>query len=64
MQILPGLTATLIGKAFLVNLYRARYMSKTWEPKPTIRTFLLPIGEAKKYALKVFNLGNSSSDKP
>jgi hypothetical protein len=43
----------IFGKHFLRQLYEARHKDKTWEPKHTIRTFLLPIKEAEKYALKV-----------
>lgn len=45
----------IFGKDFLRRLYLAKYKDKVWEPKKTIRTFLLPIGIARKYALKVFN---------
>lgn len=46
----------IFGKIFLRQLYNARYKNKVWQPKTTICTFLLPIAEANKYALKVFNL--------
>lgn len=44
----------IFGKCFLKQLYTARYIDKVWEPKKTIRTFLMPINEAKKYSLKTF----------
>lgn len=44
----------LFKKATLVELYEVKYKSKVWEPTPTIRTFLLPLPEAKKYAHSVF----------
>ncbi|MBA7684334.1 hypothetical protein ES703_92727 [subsurface metagenome] len=44
----------IFGKKFLQQLYQAKYKDKVWQPKPTIKTFLLPIAEARKYALKVF----------
>ncbi len=44
----------IFGKKFLQQLYKAKYMDKVWQPKPTIKTFLLPIAEARKYALKIF----------
>ena len=46
----------IFGKTFLRKLYAARYKDSVWQPKSTIRTFLLPIIEANKYALKVFKL--------
>ena len=46
----------VFGKTFLQQLYKAKWADKTWEPKPTIRTFLMPMAEAEKYALKVFRL--------
>lgn len=44
----------IFGKKSLQQLYQAGYMDKVWQPRPTIKTFLLPIAEARKYALKVF----------
>lgn len=46
----------VFGKSILQKLYNSRYKDKTWEPKKTIRTFLMPIKEAEKYALKVFRI--------
>lgn len=43
----------IFGKTILQGIYRAKYIDKVWTPKPTIKTFLLPIKEAEKYALKV-----------
>ena len=50
----------VFGKATLRLLYEKRYQGKTWEPKPTIRTFLLPLPEAERLALKVFRPVKSS----
>uniref|UniRef100_A0A6M3J4U2 Uncharacterized protein n=1 Tax=viral metagenome TaxID=1070528 RepID=A0A6M3J4U2_9ZZZZ len=44
----------VFGKATLRLVYKKRYASKVWQPKPTIRTFLLPLSEARRVALKVF----------
>jgi hypothetical protein len=44
----------IFGKKSLQQLYQAKYKDKVWQPKPTIKTFRLPIAEARKYALKVF----------
>ena len=44
----------IFGKKSLWQLYQAKYKDKVWQPKPTIKTFRLPIVEARKYALKVF----------
>jgi len=50
----------IFGKLILQKVYKSKYINKTWEPKPTIRTFLMTIEEAKKYALKVFELENNN----
>lgn len=47
----------IFGKSFIRQLYLAKYADKVWEPKKTIRTFLLPIQVANKYALKVLKNG-------
>lgn len=44
----------IFGKKSLQQLYQAKYKDKVWQPKSTIKTFRLPIAEARKYALKVF----------
>jgi hypothetical protein len=44
----------IFGKMFLRQLYLTRYRDKVREVKPTLKTFLLPVPVAKKYALKVF----------
>ena len=44
----------VFGKATLRLVYEKRYRGRTWQPKPTIRTFLLPLVEAERLALKVF----------
>ena len=46
----------IFGKSILRGIYEARYKNKVWQPKPTIKTFLMPIQEARKYSLKVFDL--------
>jgi hypothetical protein len=46
----------IFGKAFLKQLYFARYKDKVTAPKKTIQTFLMPLSEAKKYSLKVFEI--------
>lgn len=46
----------IFGKQFLRLLYKSRYINKTWCPKKTITTFLMPIKEAEKYALKVIKI--------
>jgi hypothetical protein len=43
----------IFGKEILKRLYYARYIEKVWEPKKTIKTFLMKLDDAKKYALKV-----------
>lgn len=47
-------TVFIFDKKLLLRLYHGRYKSRVWEPRPTIKTFLLPVSEAHKYALKVF----------
>jgi len=47
----------IFGKVILQLQYRAKYLDKVREPKPTIRTFLMPIAEARRIALKVFTPG-------
>ena len=49
-------TVFIFGKKTMQQLYLARYADKVWTPKPTIRTFLLPVPEADKYSLKRFEL--------
>ena len=46
----------IFGKATLRLVYEKRYSDKVWTPRPTIRTFLMPVVEARKLALKVFDL--------
>lgn len=46
----------VFGKSFLKQLYDAKYKDKVWMPKPTIKTFLMPVEEAEKYSIKVFRL--------
>jgi len=46
----------VFGKSILQKLYKSRYQDKVWQPKSTIRTFLMPIAEAEKYALKIFRI--------
>lgn len=46
----------VFGKEILKLVYEKQYLKKTWEPTPTIKTFLMPIDEAERIALKVFNL--------
>ena len=44
----------VFGKETLRLVYAKRYSCKVWEPKPTIKTFLMPLSEARRLALKVF----------
>lgn len=44
----------VFGKTILQLSYKKQYWTKTWQPKPTIQTFLMPISEARRIALKVF----------
>jgi len=44
----------VFSKKILQMLYSSRYKQFEWQPKSTIKTFLLPIKEAEKYALKIF----------
>lgn len=46
----------IFGKSILQGIYKSRYLDKVWTPKPTIKTFLMPIEEAEKYALKVIRV--------
>jgi len=46
----------IFGKLILQKVYKQKYINKVWQPKDTIKTFLMPVEEAEKYALKVFNL--------
>lgn len=46
----------VFGKEILRMVYKKTYAAKTWEPYPTIRTFLMPMTEARKIALKVFEI--------
>lgn len=43
----------VFGKNILRLVYEKSYKEKVWEPKPTIKTFLMPIEEAKRIALKI-----------
>ena len=42
----------IFSKSFLIKLYEAKYKDKIWQPKDTIKTFLMPFKEADKYCLK------------
>lgn len=55
-------TVFIFDKKLLLRLYHGRYKSKVWEPKKTIRTFLLPICEAEKYALKMFTINRKEAN--
>lgn len=46
----------IFGKAQLRRLYKHKYQNKVWQPKPTIKTFLIPMKEAELIALKVIRL--------
>lgn len=46
----------VFSKQILQYLYKNKYLQKVWEPKKTIRTFLMPIDRARKCALKVFDM--------
>jgi len=50
----------VFGKSTLRLVYQKCYQDKVWEPKPTIRTFLMPLAEANKLALKVFHKAKES----
>jgi len=49
-------TVIVFGKATLKLFYEKYYKDKVWEPNKTIKTFLMPIAEARRIALKVFDL--------
>lgn len=44
----------IFGKAILQLVYAKGYVDKVWQPKPTIKTFLMTLSEARRIALKVF----------
>jgi hypothetical protein len=46
----------VFGVTILRLAYQKDFHDKTWEPYPTIRTFLMPIDYAERIALKVFDL--------
>ena len=46
----------VFGKKVLVEGFKNKYADKVWEPKSTIRTFLMPVPVARLWALKVFEL--------
>lgn len=48
----------VFSKAILRLIYENRYKDKLWEPKKTIKTFLLPVSKAKEYALIYFCIKN------
>ena len=45
----------VFGKATLQLIYKSRFTDKVWTPKPTIKTFLMQMELARRYALKVFD---------
>jgi len=49
----------IFGKNILQMVYLKQYLSKVWTPKPTIKTFRIPLSEARRLALKVFEKFNS-----
>lgn len=51
----------IFGKATMRLVYEKRYRQRVWEPKKTIRTFLMPLEEAERLALKVFRLDGSQA---
>jgi hypothetical protein len=53
----------IFSKKILQGIYEARYKDKVWEPKKTIKTFLMPVAEAEKYAAKVIRI-NDDPDVP
>jgi hypothetical protein len=46
----------IFAKKTLQGIYKARYQDKVWEPKKTIKTFLMPMSDAEKYAAKVIRV--------
>lgn len=44
----------IFSKSFLQKLYKVKYKNKVWQPKKTIKTFLMPLEEAYKYSIKFF----------
>ena len=46
----------IFSKKILKGIYEARYKDKVWMPKKTIKTFLMPITDAEKYAAKVIKI--------
>jgi len=44
----------VFGKTILKRVYDKQYKDRVWTPKPTIKTFLMPLGRAEQISLKVF----------
>ena len=43
----------IFSKRALRKIYEEKYKSRVWEPKPTIKTFLIPFGEAQRICEKL-----------
>lgn len=43
----------IFSKRFLRKIYEEKYKTKVWEPKPTIKTFLITFEEAEKICEKL-----------
>lgn len=46
----------IFGKEHLKRFYKEKYFDKVWQPKPTIKTFRIPIKTAEIIALKVIRI--------
>lgn len=53
----------IFGKVILRLIYNHSYRDKVWQPKPTLQTFLLPVKEAERIALKVFRFQSQQFDR-
>lgn len=51
----------IFSKKYLQQIYKVKYSEKFREPKPTIRTFLIPLEFAYKWAIKFFDLRQNTS---
>lgn len=48
----------IFGKEHLKRIHLEKYKDKVWQPKPTIKTFLMPVNIANIIALKVIKIGD------
>lgn len=53
----------IFSKKRLQELYNKEYRDKVWDPKPTIRTFLIPFEKAKEICEKFIQINEIKEDR-